>query len=110
MSDFKDLPKRTIRHIRGLARMGIGVHRLDEERPMSDDVKGLAQVINEELPKLTERARNLATSMKANVASVHGSLTQAEDTNDALTKAAMELQAALGRTSNFPPRGGSSGG
>lgn len=97
-------PRRMVQHVKDLVRAGYTVLKPGEGH-MSQEVKGIAKVIVEDITKLKQRAQKIGDSMKQNVDGIHASLDVAEEMDNVLTKANAELQGALGMLTNNPPKG-----
>jgi hypothetical protein len=79
------------------------MHWLGEKMSGDSEIKGLAQVINDEVTKLRDKARAVNSDLQTQLGEAHEALTYVEDLGAELKKAVNDLRGALGQHSNNPP-------
>lgn len=102
---LNNYPRSTVHLVRKLNRRGYGVYEMEAEERMSNDIKGLAATINDEVTQLRDKARSVGDELKAGMAEAHEALTYVDDMTKALRTSVAELRASLGMVSNHPPAG-----
>jgi len=105
LSDNLNLFPRPLVHlVRELNRQGYSVCSVKGERAMSsNDIKGLAAVITDEITKLRDRARAAGDELRTNAGAAHEVISHVETMNKTLKSAVDDLMSALGQHTNTPP-------
>jgi hypothetical protein len=70
----------------------------------NSEIKGLTQIINEDVAKLRDKAAKLHGDLGSQLTAAHEALTYAEDLTSTLRDAVADLRGALGQHSNNPPK------
>lgn len=70
----------------------------------SNDIKGLASVITDEISKLKSRAQEANEKLRKNTTQAHEAISHVENMNEVLGDAIDELKSALGQHTNSPPK------
>lgn len=96
-------PRRLFRLVRDLRRLGYGVYPLEERRMSTNDVKGLAQVVNDEVKRLRDKTQSVRDELTGALAEAHEVVEHVGDMTQTLKGAVNELRSALGQTTNGPP-------
>jgi hypothetical protein len=92
--------------VRKLDRRGFAVQSKEGKETMSGDseIKGLTDVIKEEVTKLRDEAATVKNNLHATLGEAHGVIDYVKTMEVELRKAVGDLQAALGQHSNLPPK------
>lgn len=70
----------------------------------ANDVKGLTQIVTEEVTKIRDRARKAGENLQGQTKRAHEIVSHVEDTTEELSNSLDDLFKALGQISNMPPK------
>lgn len=71
----------------------------------ANEIKGLTNIVKDEVKKLNDRYRKAGTDLQNNTQRAHQIVTHIEDMNAEIDKSLDDLEAMFGQFSNMPPSG-----
>lgn len=104
MDPLKHFPRAVVHDVKRLNRRGFAVYDVKEEGRMQNDIKGLSALIQDEAARLRDRAASEREGLIKTMSDAHETLDVVSDLRRTVDSAVADLRAAVGMSTNNPPK------